>query len=72
MISRLSYRQGFLVITVPKITRAGLPQCGGKDPMKEDPIDTILGSLSAQEVTEKAEEAKGMETPEELPILPIR
>jgi len=38
--------------------------------MKEDPIDTILGSLSAQEVTEKAEEAKGMETPEELPILP--
>ena len=40
--------------------------------MKEDPIETILGNLSAGEVAEKAEEAKGMETPEELPILPIR
>jgi ATP-dependent Lon protease len=40
--------------------------------MKEDPIETILGNLSPQEVAEKAEEAKGVETPEELPILPIR
>ena len=40
--------------------------------MKEDPIETILGNLSAGDVAEKAEEAKGMETPEELPILPIR
>jgi ATP-dependent Lon protease len=40
--------------------------------MKEDPIETILGNLSAREVAEKAEEAGGMETPEELPILPIR
>jgi ATP-dependent Lon protease len=40
--------------------------------MKEDPIETILENLSAGEVAEKAEEAKGMETPEELPILPIR
>jgi ATP-dependent Lon protease len=40
--------------------------------MKEDPIETILGNLSAREVAEKAEEARGMETPEELPILPIR
>jgi ATP-dependent Lon protease len=39
--------------------------------MKEDPIETILGNLSAGEVAEKAEEAGGMETPEELPILPI-
>jgi ATP-dependent Lon protease len=40
--------------------------------MKEDPIETIIDNISAQEVVEKAEEAKGMETPEELPILPIR
>jgi ATP-dependent Lon protease len=40
--------------------------------MKEDPIETIINDISAQEVVEKAEEAKGMETPEELPILPIR
>jgi ATP-dependent Lon protease len=40
--------------------------------MKEDPIETIINNISAQEVVEKAEEAKGMETPEELPILPIR
>jgi ATP-dependent Lon protease len=40
--------------------------------MKEDPIETIINHISAQEVVEKAEEAKGMETPEELPILPIR
>ncbi len=40
--------------------------------MKEDPIETILGNVSAREVAEKAEEAGGMETPEELPILPIR
>jgi ATP-dependent Lon protease len=40
--------------------------------MKEDPIETILENLSARDVAEKAEEAKGMETPEELPILPIR
>ena len=40
--------------------------------MKEDPIETIINNIAAQEVVEKAEEAKGMETPEELPILPIR
>ena len=40
--------------------------------MKEDPIETILENLSARDVAEKAEEAKGIETPEELPILPIR
>jgi ATP-dependent Lon protease len=40
--------------------------------MKEDPIETIINNISAQEVVEKAEEAKGMDTPEELPILPIR
>jgi ATP-dependent Lon protease len=39
--------------------------------MKEE-IETIIGNLSAQEVAEKAEEAKGVETPGELPILPIR
>ena len=38
----------------------------------KDEIETIIGNLSAQEVAEKAEEAKGMETPGELPILPIR
>ena len=40
--------------------------------MKEDPIETIINNISTQEVVEKAEEAKGMETPEDLPILPIR
>ncbi len=38
----------------------------------KDEIETIIGNLSAQDVAEKAEEAKGMETPGELPILPIR
>jgi ATP-dependent Lon protease len=37
-----------------------------------DEIEMIIGDLAAKEVAEKAEEAKGMETPEELPILPIR
>ena len=40
--------------------------------MKEETVETILGNLSPQEVAEKAEEAKGVETPDELPILPIR
>jgi ATP-dependent Lon protease len=38
----------------------------------KDEIETIIGNLSAQEVAEKGEEGKGMEIPEELPILPIR
>jgi ATP-dependent Lon protease len=40
--------------------------------MKEEPTEMILGNLSAEEVAEKAEEAKRVEIPEELPILPIR
>ena len=46
--------------------------------MKDDPrmgtddIEAMIGNLSAKEVAEKAEEVKRMETPEELPILPIR
>jgi ATP-dependent Lon protease len=38
----------------------------------KDEIETIIENLSAQEVTEKGEEGKGMEIPEDLPILPIR
>jgi ATP-dependent Lon protease len=38
----------------------------------KDEIETIIGNLSAQEVAEKGEEGKGMEIPEDLPILPIR
>ena len=38
----------------------------------KDEIETIIGNLSAQEVAEKGEEGKGMEIPENLPILPIR
>ena len=40
--------------------------------MKEEAVETILGNLSPQEVAEKAEEAKGVEIPDELPLLPIR
>jgi ATP-dependent Lon protease len=40
--------------------------------MTPDDIETIMGNMSAKEVAEKAEEVKGIETPEELPILPIR
>jgi len=38
----------------------------------KDEIETIIGNLSAQEVAEKSEEAKGLEVPGDLPILPIR
>ena len=37
-----------------------------------DDIDMIIGNMGSKEMAEKADEAKGMETPEELPILPIR
>jgi ATP-dependent Lon protease len=40
--------------------------------MKEDSIETIIGNIDTKEIAEKAEEVKGMEIPEELPILPIR
>jgi ATP-dependent Lon protease len=37
-----------------------------------DDIEMIIGNMGSKEMAEKADEAKGMETPEELPILPIR
>jgi ATP-dependent Lon protease len=37
-----------------------------------DDIEMIIGNMGSKEIAEKADEAKGMETPEELPILPIR
>ncbi len=37
-----------------------------------DDIEKILGNISPKEIAEKSEEAKGIETPDELPILPIR
>ena len=37
-----------------------------------DDIEKILGNISPKEIAEKSEEAKGIETPPELPILPIR
>ncbi|HYB19814.1 MAG TPA: endopeptidase La [Thermodesulfobacteriota bacterium] len=44
----------------------------GNPNMAADDIETIIGNMGSKEMAEKAEEAKGMETPEELPILPIR
>ena len=44
----------------------------GNPRMGTDDIETIIGNMGSKEMAEKAEEAKGMETPEELPILPIR
>ena len=43
--------------------------------MNDDPrneIEKAIEDIAAKEVADKAEEVKGMETPEELPILPIR
>ena len=39
--------------------------------MRTDDIEMIIGNIGSKEMAEKADEAKGMETPEELPILPI-
>lgn len=44
----------------------------GNPRMGADDIEMIIGNMGSKEMAEKADEAKGMETPEELPILPIR
>ncbi len=44
----------------------------GNPRMGTDDIEMIIGNMGSKEIAEKADEAKGMETPGELPILPIR